>query len=167
MDRQVPGRPGGITSLVRLLTEHGEALEADFRRYYSGLDIRDLREKYGGPDRVTFRLVRVLYQALPMESATLTAQLAEMTPEQLAEARETQSGHGAWSHTDHLLAAVFDAISGLGWLYAASHAEKGKQPDQPKPMDRPGLVDETPKADPAAVAYLMRIREDLERRQAA
>lgn len=79
---------------------------------------------------------------LPPESATQTAMRDEHSDEQLAELAKDQSGHGPWSHTDHLLAGAIDAVNQLSYLMTLVNTPEDKpRPDPPGMVPRPGVVD--------------------------
>jgi hypothetical protein len=100
----------GIGSLVDLIRTHGEAVEADLRRYYH-TRLADLTT-----GRLTWRELRVLIARLPVESETRT----EIDP------------NAGWSPVEHLLAGIFDVLRVLSWQMGG----KGKPP---KPLERPGV----------------------------
>lgn len=116
---------GGICRLAALIDQHGGAVEADLA--FRGIDLRDL---WRGD--LTWRRLAVLVAALPPESATKTAIRDSMTPEQLA-SLPTSSGHGPWSNSELLLAAVVDRLSLLLWQNSRSKSK------QPPPIPRPGV----------------------------
>lgn len=123
---------GGIRGLHRLLTEHGEALEADLAQYY-GIDLRDL---FRGS--LTWRRLGVLIRGLPVDSR-LTGTLPRSEP--VDDAAETVA---RWSHIEYLLADLYD-------LLVAVHS-KDKQTPYPRPGHRPV----TRRANPERVAQLRR-----------
>lgn len=101
--------------LVAFRNRHGGALRADFQRFY-GLNLDDLGKTYG-----------VLHAAelaahLPPESATMLAVA------------------GGWSKTDLLLATLIDDFRFYMWAKSG-----GKAKNRPKPIPRPGVVDESRK----------------------
>lgn len=117
-------RVGGISGLLGLLAEHGEAVEADLLRYYQ----RDLADVTTG--RLSWRRLRVLLRYLPEDSAT---------------AREVR-GTPYWSQADHLLAGVHDLLAGANWQRAVMTTPKGRpRPPVPKPHPRPGDVVRKPR----------------------
>lgn len=46
---------------------------------------------------------------------------------------------GRWSQVEMLLAAVVDELRNLRYVYTAANSEKGKRPDPPDPIRRPGV----------------------------
>jgi len=111
---------GGIAGLVRLLTEYGEAVEADLQRFY-GVDLRDLWRPGGS---LTWRRLRALVVSLPVESA-LSAALPDRDADD-----DTPAPRPRWSHTDHLLADVFDAVTAGNW-------QRAGDPKAPRPQPYP------------------------------
>lgn len=102
---------GGIGGLVALLSEHGEAIEADLQRYY-GLALGDVTT-----GRLSWRRLRVLVAQLPPDSAL---------------ARALNGPAADWAPTEYLLAHVVDL---LAWSnYQRAHG-KGRRP---RPVARPG-----------------------------
>jgi hypothetical protein len=99
--RRPPGprrlHPGGrrhlgkLTTLLALLREHGDAVEADLQRFYRV----DLAEFYRG--ELSVRRLSVLVDHLPHEAATTAARLG------------TEPG---WSLATVLTADVFHALTG-------------------------------------------------------
>lgn len=142
---------GKIASLVALIDEHGEALEADLQ--WRGVDLCGL---WRGD--FSWRKLGVLVAALPPESLTKTALREALTPEQLAELPEPD-GHGPWSRTDHLLAALVDRASLLVWQQTQINGGKRTQP--PPPLPRPGVepVEGKRRVSAAGIAYLADLRE--------
>ena len=114
--RRRTGRRGGRAGLHRLLSEHGEALEADLHRYYQ-LDLLDL---FRG--RLTWRKLGVLVRHLPLDSATVQAQL----------------GYEPASRVEHLLYGLFDATQFANWQRVAMQTKKSKRSPAPKRLPRPG-----------------------------
>jgi hypothetical protein len=152
---------GGITSLAAFLEEHSEAVEADLARFYPAEDLRELFRPGG---RLTYRRLGVLLAHLPLEAATQTLRLAELSDEDYAELASPGHRHGPWSHTDLLLAAVADAIERLTFVQLS---RAGTKPKQPQPIPRPGVRSNVRPINPAARAYLERIREQHRQRQEA
>ena len=114
--RRRTGRRGGRAGLHRLLSEHGEALEADLHRYYQ-LDLLDL---FRG--RLSWRKLAVLVRHLPLDSATVQAQLGFLPA----------------SRTEHLLYGLLDASQLANWQRAAVNTKKSQRPPAPKRLQRPG-----------------------------
>jgi hypothetical protein len=100
--------------MIRLqaaLHEHGEAIEADFQRYY-GVALADV---FVG--RLSWRRLKVLLRQLPVESATARAQVGPMAE---------------WSPTEYLLAAIVDAERAALWQRGGGRGRR------PAPVERPG-----------------------------
>ena len=109
----LPGRHrGGIRGLVELLTEHGEAIEADLQQFY-GVALSDLTV-----GRLTWRRLGVLVRQLPAESRVV--------------ATLNRGSSGEWPMSDHLLALILDA------LHAANWQRGGGKSSRPRPIRRPG-----------------------------
>lgn len=82
-------------------------------------------------------MVRSFVDLLPPESCTKTAMRDDLTPEQLADmAKVEPEGAGTWSHSDMLLAAVYDR---LGSVMSVIFASQGHKYDAPPPYPRPGI----------------------------
>lgn len=47
---------------------------------------------------------------------------------------------GRWSQTEMLLAALVDDMRYLRWNYVSAHVDKGRRPDKPDPIPRPGVA---------------------------
>lgn len=103
-------------------------------------------------------------QGLPSESLFRTAQRDAYTDEQLAEfAAKNEAGpHGVWSHTDLLLAAVFDGIQQLTHVLMCVNAENPSAITAPSPLRRPGVMPPRRVLSPGAQKYLARIRQQHE-----
>jgi hypothetical protein len=84
---------------------------------------------------MTHRMVRVLADGLPPESAYKTAIRDRMTSKDFEEMPEPE-GWGPWSRTDELLAVLCDRIS---WLIYTTTAVAGGKPAEPEPVRRPGI----------------------------
>jgi hypothetical protein len=97
-----------MTSLLRLIRDHPDALEADLSRYHNGMDLRDYWRT--GPDGrrlLTLRQIAARVRYLPPDCATAQA-----------------LGGSGWTTADYLLADVF-------------HAQAGRpHPGRPKPGPR-------------------------------
>jgi hypothetical protein len=119
-----------------------------------GIDLGDL---FRAGSRLTWRRLGVLIEHLPPESATKTAlrdELDDGTLSRLASA--PRRGHGPWSHTELLLAAVKDAIERL--IYVQYQRAGAKNVKAPEPMPRPGVGGNVRAINPAAREYLERVR---------
>lgn len=103
---------GGSRSLLELVERHGEAVEADFQRFYR-VPLADL-----AAGRLSWRRFGVLVRHLPLDSSTALA---------------VNGAAGAWGINEHLLAATVDALRVANWQRAG---DKTKAP--PKPIPRPG-----------------------------
>lgn len=64
MERPLGDRSPGILGLVRLLEEHGEAIEFDLPRYWPGRSLHEL-----ATGEMTWRELRTFVRHLPRESA--------------------------------------------------------------------------------------------------
>lgn len=107
-------RPGGILGLLRLLTEHGEAVEYD-------LITLGLRLDWLGTRRLSWRDLLVLVRQSPATSALTRAVVG---PEVAA--------WNAGVVTADLLAVVVDALQIANWQRAGKKAGP-----RPKPLKRP------------------------------
>ncbi len=109
---------GGISGLVRLLSEYGEAIEADLQRFY-GTDIREL---FRAGSELTWRRLRALISGLPPESAL---------------ARAMAGPDHAWTLETQLLAALHDRLSEANWQRGNAGARSPTR--RPQPIPRPGV----------------------------
>lgn len=145
-----------VLRLSGLIEQYGRQVEGDLWLYYQR-DLRDLWQPRGGPTGLTWRLLDVLFDRLPGESATKTAIRDDMPDEQLAAAaKQPRKGHGPWSHSDLLTADVIDLLK---WLIFATYAAQGGKPDRPKPYPRPGVAGKR-RIGPGQLAYLQRMRDE-------
>ena len=139
--RGCPG--GGIVGLCRLLSEHGEAIEADLARYYS-TDIRDLFRPGSG---LTWRRLRALVLGLPEESALGRAIAGE---------------DSVWTLETQLLAALHDRLSEGNWQRGNAGSKTPSR--RPKPIPRPGVrperIGRTTRSPEEVAAYLARFQPD-------
>ncbi|MFB7865143.1 MULTISPECIES: hypothetical protein [unclassified Streptomyces] len=63
-------------------------------------------------------------------------------PRDSAVQRELHGESAEWSLTDHLLAAVVDNLAVANWMFQCVNiGEDDDQPEQPKPVPRPGVKD--------------------------
>lgn len=152
---------GTVLRVADLIRRYPRQVEGDLWFHYQGLDLRDLWRPSGGPRRLTWRLLDVLIERLPGESATKTAIRDDMADEQIAEITATpQRGHGPWSHSDLLAADIIDLLK---WVIYAIYAAQGGKPDRPKPYPRPGVGKVKPRRIGAPqMAYLQRLRTQHE-----
>lgn len=65
--------------------------------------------------------------------------LIQHLPRESALAREIHGEAADWGLSEHLLAAAVDHLAVGNWMFASAHAERGRSPDRPKPVPRPGL----------------------------
>ena len=112
------GHPGGIESLLDLLSRYGEALSYDMITL--GRSIHDI-----GTARLPWVDLLAIIRNLPPSSALGRALTSES---------EEEAGDSAWDLHAHLLATIADSVATLIWL-----VNGGKRRDRPKPIPRPGL----------------------------
>lgn len=112
--------PGGIAGLVRLIDEHGPAVEYDLIKL--GLRLRQL-----GSDALSWRDLLVIVQHSGRDSALQ----ASMDPE-----------NARWGLSDHLLAVIADAVIAGNWMQSK---DGQKNRHRPKPIPRPGVEPEAKK----------------------
>ncbi len=77
-------------------------------------------------------------------------------PEDCAVHRAQVGSDAAWTMEYQLLAGIFDRLGYLDWHYVSVHSEKGRRPERPDPMPRPGVERPTPPR-PWSPAQLARI----------
>lgn len=131
---------GKIAELGALLAAYEGEVAADLRRFYAGLDLRDLWRPGGGASRLTYRHLDDLIAHLPPESALKSAMRDDEDPAEvarLATAAVHRPGYGTWSRTDLLLAEVIDRLGDIGYRVVRVHSSKVKAP---APYPRPGVV---------------------------
>ena len=105
-----------------------------------GTDLRDLWRPGGGASRLTWRRLRVLVDGLPADSLTWSAVRDAMTDDELVGLSEKeQAGHGRWSRTELLLAAVHDQLADMR-AEAPHVAGAPGDPKYPQPYPRPGVT---------------------------
>lgn len=109
MAERLEHQPGGILGLLRLLTEHEEAVEYDLITL--GLRMGDL-----GTRRLSWRDLWVIVRQSPRGSAL---------------ARSIHGQRAAWTQETYLLADIFDVLAASNWQRGG-----GKGP-KPKPFPRP------------------------------
>ncbi len=91
---------------------------------------------------------------MPGDSLYKTALLNTYTDEEPAErAQQAPDGHGRWSHTDMVLADIFDLLGAIG--YARGLFER-----PPNPYRRPGILPRQRRRDPAITAEIRRIAQE-------
>lgn len=102
---------GGIAGLHGLLSEHGEAIEADLRHYYQ----RRLRDLATG--EMTWREFRCYLNELPDE-----CRLARSVAGEIA----------GWGPQERILADIYDVLADANWQRGGN-----KNQTRPKPYPRP------------------------------
>ncbi len=114
---------GGILGLVRLLSEHGEALEADLRETY-GVRLGDLfaRDTCGRP-LLTWRELCGYVRQLPPR-ARLRLAMGDTD--------------GVWGLQEHLQALTIDELRVANWQRANEGVQKSRRTKPPTPLMRPG-----------------------------
>jgi hypothetical protein len=119
-----------------------------------GVDLGDL---FRPGSRLSWRRLGVLIEHLPPESATKTALRDELADDDLSRlAKLPRRGHGPWSHTELLLAAVHDSVERLIYVQYQRAGAKNVRP--PEPMPRPGVGSNVRAINPGARAYLEQVR---------
>lgn len=101
----------------------------------------------------------MLLDHLPPESQTKTAQRDSLDPAEVARmAKAPWRGYGPWSREAMMLAEVVDNLNRV--VYTLIRVNGGKRPP-PDPYPRPGVVPKarTREQDPAAVAFLQKLRD--------
>lgn len=90
---------------------------------------------------MTWRQLRVLIQHLPPESYTMTALRNELSPEEYeAQGRRGEPEKDRWSKVEQLLASNNDALRRLEYILIVANSDgKGRKPQRPEPMRRPGV----------------------------
>lgn len=93
------------------------------------MDLRDLGRG------LSYRRLGVLIAGLPQQKSALARKLAREAPEQ-AEMSEQEEA-AAWRLEHHLLALVIDLLAGANWQRGGGKGTK------PKPLQRPGVKDDS------------------------
>lgn len=119
---------GGIAGLVRLLEEHGEAIEWDLPHYWPG---RSLMELYRGD--MSWRELRVFIEGLPQDSRTMRALHPKSEDDEL------------WTFDRHLAAMAIDELRLNTFALLKLHGDpkKTRRLKAPKPIPRPGVTGDT------------------------
>jgi hypothetical protein len=73
---------------------------------------------------------------LPPESATATERRVAQ-PEGEGGGSQVEADEVPWSQSELLLAAMYDALRRIEWLYVSAHAKNPPKP--PDPLPRPGV----------------------------
>lgn len=104
---------------------------------------------------MTYRLLKVLLDGLPGDSAFKTAVRDRLDDDQLsALAKQPMDGHGPWSHEALRLAAIEDQLRLLRREFATAN---GAKPDgEFEPVPRPGVRRSLRRAANAAAAAYIR-----------
>ena len=116
---------GGIAGLARILTEHGEAVEADLREHYR-VRLSDLFRRCHecGDGQLTLRELGVLLRQLPGNARTRLA---------------LGDSDGLWGLAEQLQAAEIDTLRSANWQRANSGLKDYEQSPRPEPIERPGV----------------------------
>lgn len=117
---------------MHLLRNYGDALEADFERYYH----RDLVDLYRGD--LSLRKALVLAINLPPGAMTW----------------QEMGSDNAWAVSDHLLAQAVDALHAANWQRGGD----GNKP-QPDPVPRPSDLREMKDKRSAMLARASRFKQ--------
>lgn len=118
LDCRVRGDHPGILGLFVVLDDHGGAVEAD-------LIDKGLRLRWIGKEDFSLRDLLTVIEHLPRESALV---------------RKLNPDAWMWSHTDFLLALLYDKQAEHNWMISRDGA-KGVR--RPKPLPRPGIEDDS------------------------
>ena len=105
-------RRGGIRGLLELIRQHREAIQYDL--ICLGLRLDDL-----GSERLTWADLWAIVRHSPASSAL---------------ARSIDPEAALWGQSEHLLAAIFDALRVANWQRG-----EARRSDYPKPLPRPGV----------------------------
>lgn len=116
---------GGISSLLDLIAEVGEALDADLQHHYR-VSLGDVMA-----GRVTLRRLKGLIAHLPSDGTAMWRH-ARRNPSPAT--RPADPPADWWTPERDLLASVVDSVAILTW---AMRGREGSQP--PKPIKRPGV----------------------------
>jgi hypothetical protein len=131
-----------VTRMWHVLDKWADHLESDLISYCDGQDLRDLWAANHGPSLLTWRRLGVLYDGLPGQSLTKTAQANELGDARLAElAKKPRDGYAPMSTTDMILAELVDAVRWNNYILQRVNADpkKANQIKAPEPYPRPGV----------------------------
>jgi len=132
-----------VTRMWHAVDRHRGELESDLIRWCHGQDLRHLWEPGHGTSRLTWRRLAVLYDGLPPESLTKTAQTNALGEAELARlAKGDRPGFAPFSHTDMLIAELIDAVNSVTYVLRLANVDpkKRQQVKPAEPVHRPGLV---------------------------
>jgi hypothetical protein len=137
------GGPGGIRSLVELIEQHGEAIDADLQHHYR-LSVADVIT-----GRVTWRRFRGLLAGLPAEG---TAQWRHARRNPAPDRKPVDPPDDWWTAERDLLASIIERLDVMLWRQTED-GHRGR--NAPKPIPRPGVkaarkVTRLPAAEAAA-----------------
>lgn len=118
---------GGISGLLELIRQRGEAIDADLQREY-GLSLNDVVA-----GRVTLRRLDVLIKGLPPDG-TAFWRAAVDDPRGSGVPRKPPASY--WVPERDLMASVIDLLHILVWQRTRD-GQRGT--NQPKPIERPGV----------------------------
>lgn len=90
---------------------------------------------------MSVRRLRVLIQKLPPESHTLTALRNDLSADEYeAQGRRGEPEKGRWSQAEQILAGISDSLRRLEYILIVANSDgKGRKPQRPEPMRRPGV----------------------------
>jgi hypothetical protein len=109
----------------------------------------------GGRSKLTYRMLGLYIDGLSAASLTKTAMRNEHADSDLAAASTEQHEHGPWSHTDLLLAELWDLIAGL-----MHDSKKGDPPRYPRPgVGKPGESGRKGRMSPAQMRLYLEKRQ--------
>ncbi len=131
-----------IGRMWHVLDKWADQLESDLVTHCNGLDLRDLWAEHHGPTLLTWRRLGVLYDGLPGQSLTKTAQANELGDAKLAElAKKPRDGYAPMSTTDMILAELVDAVRWNNYILQRVNTDpkKANQVKAPEPYPRPGV----------------------------
>jgi hypothetical protein len=99
--------------------------------------------------RMSWRRLRVLIQHLPPESATMTALRNAMPPDELEQlAKRGEPERGRWSQLEQLVALSIDVQREHMHAFLLANHGKGRKPEKPEPVRRPGARQRKKKLEP-------------------
>ena len=119
MGEGLEGRSGGITGLVRVIRDHGEALEAD-------LIERGLRLRNVGTEEFTWADLSAIVRHLPDSSALVRDSMDDLQREK-----------AQWGVAEQLMAVMANALNVLVW---AKTEDASKGINKPEPILPPGVT---------------------------
>jgi hypothetical protein len=131
-----------VARMWHILDRWPDELESDLVAHCNGQDLRHLWQPSHGPSQLTWRRLGVLYNGLPGQSLTKTAEANDLGETKMAElAKQPRRGFSPMSRTDMVIADLIDAVNHNTFILQLANTpqEKRSQVRRPEPYPRPGV----------------------------